>query len=130
MNKTPLNNCIAQSDIDLDGFGIVNAPIKQNAQNGAYEFVLSDSGKHVLHDSADPHDWTIPANASVAFPIGTAITIVNATGAGVITLKITNDTLSTGNGVPGVGDRSISADSIATILKIKLTEWKIGGTFT
>lgn len=49
----------------------------QNTQNGDYTFVLLDAGKHVFHASATNHAWTIPPNASVAYPVGTVILLVN-----------------------------------------------------
>jgi hypothetical protein len=140
MIRTPIYQGVAQSDLDMAGFDLLNFSgvgvgtsdgiIHQNAQNGAYQFVLTDAGKHVFHDSATAHDWTIPANASVPFEIGTAITIVNNTGAGVITLKITSDTLRRGDGAAATGDQTIAANSIATILKTKATEWFVAGVLS
>jgi hypothetical protein len=139
MIKEPIYQGICQSDLDMAGFNLLNWPgsggggsgvITQNLQSGNYTLVLGDAGKHIFHDSATPHTYTIPANASVAFLVGTAITIVNNTGAGAITLVITSDTLRRGDGTAGTGSRTIIADSIVTILKTKATEWLIGGTFT
>jgi hypothetical protein len=101
-----------------------------NTQNVAYSFVLSDAGGCVFHDEVTARVYTIPANASVAFPIGTAITIINNNGAGTITLSITTDTLRRGDGTAGTGSRTIIGDSIATIIKTKATEWMISGVFT
>lgn len=104
--------------------------LTQNAQNAAYTFVIGDSGKHIFHDEVTARIYTIPANASVAFPVGTTITIVNNNGAGAITLAITSDTLRRGDGTAGTGSRTIPADAIATVLKTKSTEWIIAGVFT
>lgn len=104
--------------------------ITQNPQATNYTLALADSGKHIFHDSATAHTYTIPANSSVAFPIGTTITLVNNTGGGVVTLAITTDTLRRGDGTAGTGSRTISADSVATILKTKSTEWMITGKFS
>jgi hypothetical protein len=104
--------------------------IPQNAQPNDYTMVLADAGGHLFHDSATPHTYTIPANASVAYPIGTAITIVNNTGGGNLTLAITTDTLRRGDGTAGTGSRTIAANSVATIIKTKSTEWFISGKFT
>lgn len=133
--NTPIYNGVLQSDLDFAGFSAVNAgalggEITQNPQDGDYTFVLGDAGKHIFHDSATPHTYTIPANASVEFEVGTAITIVNNSGAGAITLSITSDTLRRGDGTAGTGSRTIAASSIATILKTKDTEWVLGGVFT
>lgn len=100
--------------------------VPQNFQNKGYSFVLTDSGQHVYHPPAtSAHTWTIPANASIAFPIGTQIIIVNDTGAGVITLTITSDTLQW---QASTGSRSIAANGVATILKITATSWVLTGT--
>lgn len=55
--------------------GFRGAP--QNVQMADYTFVLGDSGKHVVHTSASDHVWTIPTAASVAYPFGTVIILVN-----------------------------------------------------
>lgn len=104
--------------------------LPQNVKAAAYEFVLTDSGKHVFHDEASARTYTIPANASVAFPIGTIITIVNNASAGAITLAITTDTLRRGDGIAGTGSRTIAASSVASIIKTKTTEWVITGAFS
>lgn len=109
---------------DLDS----SSPI--NAQPNDYTFVLSDAGKTIYHESGTPHTYTIPANGSVAFPLGTIVTILNANGSGDITLAITSDTLRRGDGTAGTGSRTIPADSIAFIEKALSTTFYIGGAFT
>jgi hypothetical protein len=102
--------------------------IPQNSQSAAYTLVLADSGKHILHPSADTtaRTFTIPANGSVAFPVGTAITFVNQNGAGVVTIAITTDTMRlAGNGT--TGSRTLAANGVATAIKITSTEWIISG---
>ena len=104
--------------------------VPQNSKAAAYTFVMSDAGKHIFHDEVTARTFTIDSNANVAWPIGTAITIVNNNGAGSITLAITSDTLRRGDGTAGTGSRTIAADSIATIIKTKSTEWMITGKFS
>lgn len=103
--------------------------IPQNSQSGAYTLVMSDKGKHILHPSADTtsRTWTIPANGTVAFPIGTAVTFVNQSGAGAITIAITTDTMRLA-GAGTTGNRTLAANGIATAVKITSTEWIISGT--
>jgi len=103
--------------------------VPQNIQSGNYTTVLTDSGKQIYHPSADttPRTWTIAANASVAYPIGTAITFVNDTSAGAITIAITSDTLVLA-GAGSTGSRTLAASGIATALKITATRWMISGT--
>jgi hypothetical protein len=103
--------------------------IPQNSQSAAYTLVAADAQKHIYHPSADTtaRIWTIPANASVAFPIGTAVTFVNDTSGGVITIAITTDTLVLA-GAGTTGSRSLAANGIATAIKITSTRWMISGT--
>lgn len=102
--------------------------IEQNSQSAAYTLVLADAGKHIYHPGADTtaRIWTIPANATVAFPVGTAVTFVNDTSAGVITISITSDTLVLA-GAGTTGSRTLAANGIATALKITSTRWMING---
>lgn len=112
--------------------GYLGAPV--NTQSGTYSLVASDAGKTVYHDINTAHTWTIPANASVPFPIGTVIILDNTgNGSGTpgdITLAITSDTLRRGDGTAGTGSRTIGANKVAAIRKTKATEWIITGSFS
>lgn len=107
--------------------GYLNIP--QNSQSAPYTLVLGDAGKHILHPSADTtaRTITIPANASVAFPIGTAVTFVNQASAGVMTIAITTDTMRLA-GAGTTGSRTLAANGVATAIKLTSTEWIISGT--
>lgn len=101
--------------------------IPQNLQSGTtYTLVLIDQGKSILGSNASAKTFTIPANASVAFPIGTAVTFIN-TGAGAMTIAITSDTL-TFSPSGGTGSRSLAQNGMATAVKITATQWLISGT--
>lgn len=99
----------------------------QNSQSADYTLLITDAFKHILHPIADNNarTFTIPANASVAFPVGTMITIVNEIN--IITIAITTDTLNfVGDGT--TGSRSLAAFGMATLLKTGTTSWWINGT--
>lgn len=100
-----------------------------NSQSAAYTLALADAEALLLHPSADTtaRTWTIPANASVAFPIGTTIRIVNQNAAGVLTIAITTDTMRLA-GAGTTGSRTLAANGVATIEKLTATEWIISGT--
>jgi hypothetical protein len=128
------NRTVAQVRTDLQGTGLVSGEsgfraVPQNSQSAAYTLVAADSGKHILHPSADTtsRTFTIPANSSVAFPVGTALTFVNQNGAGTVTIAITTDTMRLA-GAGTTGSRTLAANGIATALKITSTEWIISGT--
>lgn len=120
----------ASNTITVDGtVSIGYLSIPQNSQSTAYTLVLGDAGKHILHPSADTtaRTFTIPANASVAYPIGTAITFINQNGAGTVTISITTDTMRLA-GAGTTGSRTLAANGIATAIKVASTEWIISGT--
>jgi hypothetical protein len=87
---------------------------------------LADAGHHVyLTGSTASQSVTIPANASVAFPIGTTISIVN--GANVTwTVPITSDTLTLAGGTT-TGTRTLAVGAVATCIKVTATAWYISG---
>lgn len=119
----------ASNTLTVDGTNAVwFRIIPQVSQSAAYTLVLTDSGKHIYHPSADTtaRTWTIPANSSVAFPIGTAITFINDTSAWAITIAITTDTLVLA-GAGTTGSRTLAANWIATATKITSTRWQISG---
>lgn len=98
-------------------------------QDAAYQFALGDEGGIIRHSSASVHTYTIPANGTTPFAVGTAFTIVNEPGGGDVTLAITTDTLNRGDGVAGTGSRTIKANSVATVIKTAATTWMITGSF-
>ncbi|TXG77191.1 hypothetical protein E6Q11_03160 [Candidatus Dojkabacteria bacterium] len=118
-----LDPAIGPTDVSSVGFRAV----PQNSQSAAYTAVLSDAGKHILHPTADNNarTFTIPANASVAYPIGTAITFINQIN--TVTIAITTDTLVLA-GSGATGSRTLAANGVATAIKIASTTWIISGT--
>lgn len=118
-----LSNCTADGTT-LVGF----RSIPQNSQSTAYTAVLADSGKCIFHPSSDNNarTFTIPANASVAYPLGTALEFINR-AATASTIAITSDTL-TWSPTGGTGSRTLAQYGVATAQKIGTTEWIITGT--
>ena len=96
--------------------------LPQNAQTGAYTLALSDAGKQVSNTTGG---WVIPANGSVAFPIGTAIALYNNSGSSQ-TISITTDTLRQA-GTASTGSRTLAQYGLATCVKVASTTWVISG---
>ena len=120
----------ASNTLTVDGTNEVGFRIiPQNSQSTPYTAVLADSGKQIFHPSADTtaRTFTIPANSSVAYPIGTALSFINQNGAGVVTIAITTDTMRLA-GAGTTGSRTLAANGIATAIKLTSTEWIISGT--
>lgn len=124
--QTLTNKNLGACTVDgTDQVGYRNLPV--NSQSAAYTAVLSDNGKVILHPSTDANarTFTIPSNASVAFPIGTVLSFVNMTSQ-VVTISINTDTLylaSTG----ATGNRTLAQFGMASALKINATQWIISG---
>jgi hypothetical protein len=96
-----------------------------NAQTGAYAFVLADAGKLVPNTTGG---FTIPANASVAFPIGTTIVGYNASSSSQ-SVAITSDTLRLA-GTATTGTRTLLQRGFVTLVKVVATEWVASGNIT
>jgi hypothetical protein len=123
---TPSSGTLSGCTVDgTDSVGFRNIPI--NSQSAAYTAVLADSGKAILHPSTDANarTFTIPANGSVAYALGTAITFINMTSQ-VVTIAITSDTLYLA-GTGTTGSRSLAQYGMATAVKLTSTTWIISG---
>jgi hypothetical protein len=124
---TPASGILSSCTVDgTDAVGFRNIP--QNSQSAAYTLVLADSGKHIFHPVGDNNarTFTIPANSSVAYPIGTAITFINMAVANV-TIAITTDTLTL-SPAGTTGSRTLATNGSATCIKITSTSWLISGS--
>lgn len=119
------DTALTATNTDAAQPGFKGAPV--NTQNGNYPLVLSDAGKIIRKTSGGAGETiTIPANSSVAFPVGTIIEIQND-GGGDLSIAITTDTLEqwqTGN----TGTRTLADNNKAVIEKVASTTWKISGT--
>ena len=124
---TPTSGTLSACTVDgTDAVGFRNIP--QNSQSAAYTLILADSGKHIFHPVGDNNarTFTIPANSSVAYPIGTAITFINMAVANV-TIAITTDTLTLSPAGTS-GSRTLATNGSATCIKITSTQWLISGS--
>ena len=88
---------------------------------------MADQGKHVYITNASS-TVTVPTNASVAFPVGTTIVVVNNAGVG------NNATISQASGVfmiwagnQASGSRTLGNSGMATLVKVASDTWFISG---
>ena len=124
---TPTSGVLSGCTVDgTNAVGFRNIP--QNSQSAAYTLVLDDAGKHIFHPVGDNNarTFTIPANSSVAYPIGTAITFINMAVANV-TIAITTDTMYLSS-AGTTGSRTLAQYGSATAIKITSTNWLISGS--
>lgn len=99
--------------------------LPQNAKTAAYTLALTDAGKHI---SITTGGVTIPANSSVAFPVGTTIVVFN-NSAWPQSITITTDTLRQA-GTSKTGPRSMQAYGVATLIKVDTAVWVVTGNVT
>lgn len=73
---TPSSANLASALTDEVGTGsVVMSEPDVNTQTGSYTLVLSDKAKEVRMNVAGANDITVPPNSSVAFPVGSMITL-------------------------------------------------------
>lgn len=111
---------VATGTIAADSIGFRGLP--QNAQTASYTLALADAGKHISNTTGG---FVIPANASVAFPVGTTIVLFNNSGS-TQTISITSDTLRQA-GTSNTGSRTLAVYGLATCVKVASTTWVVSG---
>ncbi len=99
--------------------GLLDIPISE--KTGAYALTLADRGTCISTTAG----VTIPANASVAFPVGATMIVRNRSGA-AITIGINTDTLRL-SGTTKTGTRTLAAYGSATLHKDSATVWYASG---
>ena len=100
-----------------------------NAQTGTtYTFVLTDNGRLVTASNASAQTYSIPTNASVAFPIGTQINIIQI-GAGQVTINaVTSGTTTVSStGATATAPKLRAQYSSATCIKAGTDLWYVVG---
>jgi hypothetical protein len=106
-----------------DNNAVAGAGIQSNIQTGTtYELILGDAGKLVTLSNASAITLTIPANASVVFPIGTVIKLLQL-DAGQVTVAITTDTLASASSYVKLTGQYSSA----SLVKTAATTWVLYG---
>ena len=100
-----------------------------NAQTGTtYTFVLADQGKYVTASNASAQTYSIPTNASVAFPIGTSIDLIQI-GAGQVTVSAASSGTTTiySTGGTAAAPKTRVQYSALTCKKVATDTWHIIG---
>jgi hypothetical protein len=105
------------------GGGGAILPTPVTGQAASYTAVLGDANSYIRMNVAGANTFTVPANATVAFPIGTRL-YVEQRGAGVTT--ITPDagvTIRSRGGVYGTGGQY----AVAALIKVDTDTWVLSG---
>jgi hypothetical protein len=118
---TPL---IPDNDTVSANFAVGYREAPQVSKTDNYTLVLADRGKSILMNGTSK-TLTIPANGTVAFPVGTVVIIVNVNSS-ALSIAITTDTLTLANSTT-TGTRTLAQNGLATCVKIASTSWLISG---
>jgi hypothetical protein len=116
------NPAAGTTSTGTSGFGYMGLP-QNGVTTGAYGIVEADAGTHIY--SSATRTLTIPANATIAMPVGSTIVFIAGTGA-TVTIAITTDTMYLA-GAGTTGSRTLAAFGMATAVKITSTSWIISG---
>lgn len=96
--------------------------IEIREETADYTLVLGDASHYVRIESAVPENLTVPANATVAFPIGTVVQVRQA-GAGQVTIVAAGGvTINTSETLVLRGQHSTAA-----LVKVGVDEWDLTG---
>lgn len=101
-------------------------PVSINAQSASYTASISDAGKIVEISNASGVQLRVPMNSSVAYPIGTQITVLQ-TGVGQITVTPDDESVTV-NATPG---KKLRAQWSSAVLTKRATDtWVLTGDLT
>lgn len=115
----------ATTQLATTAFADALRDVPSNAKAANYPLALTDRGQGVDFNGTSL-TCTIPANASVAFPIGSVIVITNL-NATSLSIAITTDTLTL-SGTTTTGTRTLGQNGEARLRKVGATSWLIAGT--
>jgi hypothetical protein len=99
-----------------------------DAETASYTAVLANNGQVVTMDNASPNNFSIPTNASVAFPIGTQINVLQI-GAGQTTIEAVTSGTTTiqSTGASAAAPKLRAQYSAATCIKAATDTWYVFG---
>lgn len=108
-----------------DSVGFRNTPVLEKSAD--YTLIISDSGKTIVHPASDANDrdFTIPANSSVAFAIGTVVSFINLSANDLEILIDTDTMYLAGDGTTGT--RTLAQYGVASAIKVASTTWVVSG---
>ena len=125
--STTANISAGNINANTNGFSLGYLEIPQVSLTADDTIALEDSGKHFHSNTAGNITLTIPTNATVAFPIGTAINIVEEAAGNILVNAVSGVSLYlAGNST--AANRVLGTYGMATILKTGTDTWFINGT--
>jgi hypothetical protein len=139
LNVTALSaNVLPLSTSSSNAVGYLGAPQNSVALSTTYTVTFNDAGKSIYTGvTANAGTIIIPSNASVPFPVGTTIVIINPwnftcnignnSGATAATLYIAGNSRPRGSGAGSSGAVMLGAAGMASLVKVLPDSWYISG---
>lgn len=124
INNAALTGTTTIQDAAAASFTAGYLDVPQSLKTANHQLVLADRGKSVVMNGSSL-TLTVPANGTVAFPIGTAIVVINV-NATSLSVAITTDTMTLVN-TTTTGTRTLARNAMATLVKVGATSWIIAG---
>ena len=93
-----------------------------NTQSGSYTLALTDRGKSIDTSAG----VTVPPNSTVAFGVGSTITVTNTSGASITVTQGSGVTLRLAGGA-STGNRTLAQYGVCTMRKIATDTWVVSG---
>jgi hypothetical protein len=119
-------NTVAEATTTSTARSVGYLGIPASAVTTTATLTIADAGEHIYLTTTG-QTITIPANASVAYPIGTTLTFIAGPSATTATIAIDTDTMYLA-GTGTTGSRTLAAHGMATAVKVAATTWYINGT--
>jgi len=98
-----------------------------NTKSTAYTLVLTDQGK-MIRSATGTFAWTVPPNSSVAFPIGTVISLRNGVAGGTITITRGSGVAIYIGGETTNKNPAFAQGGHATLIKEETNTWVVSGS--
>ena len=95
-------------------------------RNASYTFAAADIATILAHTNSTAYIWTVPADASVAINVGTAIALDNSASSAPLTIMpATGVILLRLSGIGGNGPQRLSAGAKALLVKVDSNLWDL-----
>lgn len=127
--NSPLTGGASSGDVTLSFDYAAGSKLTLNAQTATYTAVLADADQKLVTMSVgSANDFQIPTNASVAFPTGTVINVIQI-GAGQTTIKaVTSGTTTIAStGASSTAPKLRAQYSAASCIKVATDTWYVVG---
>jgi hypothetical protein len=112
----------------LNRNAIATATVLINTQTGtSYTPALADAGKLITANNAAAISLTIPTDATVDFPVGTQLLVMQL-GAGQVTVSPVTSPTTTVNGKNGL--KTSGQFAFISLIKVAANSWVVGGDAT